>query len=163
MSFCFVFSVMKRPPRKTFRILVKLRLNHPRTQSKSLTLRCIAMSATPHSTTPYRENIMAKKTITKTQAPANAAKKAPKAKPATDAKVKRMSAIDAAAKVLGETNQPMTTKEMIEAMAARKYWTSPGGKTPASTLYSAILREIATKGKEARFTKTERGKFAAKA
>jgi hypothetical protein len=27
-------------------------------------------------------------------------------------------------------------------------------------VYSAILREISTKGKEARFTKTERGKFA---
>ena len=29
-----------------------------------------------------------------------------------------------------------------------------------SRLYSAILREIGTKGKEARFKKTERGKFA---
>jgi hypothetical protein len=27
-------------------------------------------------------------------------------------------------------------------------------------VYSAILREIATKGKDARFKKTERGKFA---
>ena len=45
--------------------------------------------------------------------------------------------------------------------AAKKgYWTIPGGKTPAATLDSAILREIGTKGKEARFTKTERGKFA---
>jgi hypothetical protein len=34
------------------------------------------------------------------------------------------------------------------------------GKTPAATLYSAILREISTKGKDARFTKIERGKFA---
>jgi len=49
---------------------------------------------------------------------------------------------------------------MIEPMAAKKYWSSPGGKTPAATLYSAILREIQTKGKEARFRKTERGKFA---
>jgi hypothetical protein len=45
-------------------------------------------------------------------------------------------------------------------MAKKGYWTSPGGKTPAATLYSAILREISTKGKDARFTKTERGKFA---
>ncbi len=91
--------------------------------------------------------------------------KAPKAaKPAKAAKAPKadgkLSAIDAAAKVLGETKDPMTTKEMIEAMAAKKYWTSPGGKTPAATLYSAILREIQTKGKEARFQKTERGKFA---
>jgi hypothetical protein len=49
---------------------------------------------------------------------------------------------------------------MIDAMAKKGYWTSPGGKTPAATLYSAILREISTKGKDARFTKTERGKFA---
>jgi hypothetical protein len=45
-------------------------------------------------------------------------------------------------------------------MAEKGYWTSPGGKTPAATLYSSILREIGTKGKDARFKKTERGKFA---
>ena len=44
-------------------------------------------------------------------------------------------------------------------MAAKKLWTSPGGKTPHATLYSAILREINTKGNDARFNKTERGKF----
>ena len=48
---------------------------------------------------------------------------------------------------------------MIEKMAAKKYWTSPGGKTPHATLYSAILREIQTKGKDARFQKVERGRF----
>jgi hypothetical protein len=32
---------------------------------------------------------------------------------------------------------------------------------PASTLYSSILRELQTKGNEARFKKTEPGKFAA--
>jgi hypothetical protein len=74
-------------------------------------------------------------------------------------RVKKTGALDAAAKVLGEAKAPMTTKEMIDAMAARGYWKSPGGKTPDRTLYSAILREIVTKGKEARFVKTERGKF----
>ncbi len=72
---------------------------------------------------------------------------------------RKTSAIDAAAKVLAESRQPMTTREMIDAMTAKGYWTSPGGKTPHATLYSAILREIGTKGKEARFKKTERGKF----
>ena len=38
------------------------------------------------------------------------------------------------------------------------YWTSPGGKTPHATLYSAILRDLA-KGDESRFVKTERGRF----
>ena len=45
-------------------------------------------------------------------------------------------------------------------MAGKGYGTSPGGKTPAATLYSAMLREIATKGDQARFTKTGRGHFA---
>ena len=44
-------------------------------------------------------------------------------------------------------------------MADKNLWTSPGGKTPHATLYSAILREIQTKGSESRFKKTERGKF----
>ena len=56
----------------------------------------------------------------------------------------------------------MNCGAMIEAMAARKLWTSPGGKTPQSTLASAILREITIKGKESRFTKTGRGLFTAK-
>jgi hypothetical protein len=54
----------------------------------------------------------------------------------------------------------MTCAEMITAMAAKGYWTSPGGKTPAATLCSAILRELQTQGDAARFRKTERGKFA---
>jgi len=45
-------------------------------------------------------------------------------------------------------------------LSKKKLWTTPGGQTPHATLYSAILREIAKKGKESRFTKTERGKFA---
>lgn len=88
------------------------------------------------------------------------AKKA-KAKAGTEGKTKKLSAIDAAAMVLATAKEPMNCKGLIEAMAAKKLWTSPGGKTPHATLYSAILREIATKGKDARFKKTERGKFAA--
>lgn len=94
--------------------------------------------------------------------------KMPKAEKATPkrantekpAKPKKLSAIDAAAKALAETRQAMSCKELIETMAAKGYWTSPGGKTPHATLYSAILREINAKGKDARFRKTERGKFA---
>ena len=71
--------------------------------------------------------------------------------------------LDAAAQVLAGSKEPLNTKAMIEQMAAKGLWTSPGGKTPHATLYSAILREINTKGKDARFTKTERGKFASKA
>jgi hypothetical protein len=44
---------------------------------------------------------------------------------------------------------------------AKRYWTSPGGKTPASTRYASSYQEIKSKGKDFRFRKTERGKFAA--
>jgi hypothetical protein len=81
------------------------------------------------------------------------------AAPPAVAENKRLSALDAAAKVLAETGQPMRCTELIAAMAAKGYWTSPGGKTPASTLYSALLRELKTKKDQARFRKTERGKF----
>jgi hypothetical protein len=74
----------------------------------------------------------------------------------------KMSALDAAAKVLADTGDAMNTKAMIEAMAATGLWKSPEGKTPHATLYSAIAREINDKGNDARFVKAERGKFAAK-
>jgi len=82
------------------------------------------------------------------------AKKEPKG-----AKEKKTSALDAAAKVLDENGEPMNCREMIKAMADWGYWRSPGGLTPHSTLYSAILREIKAKGKEARFMKAARVKF----
>lgn len=94
---------------------------------------------------------------------ADATKPAGKKAKATngEAKAKKVSAIDAAAQVLAGEKEPMNAKQMIEAMAAKGLWTSPGGKTPHATLYSAILREINEKGKDARFKKTERGRFAA--
>jgi HB1/ASXL restriction endonuclease-like protein with HTH domain len=70
------------------------------------------------------------------------------------------SCLNAAAKVLAEKGEPMNCKEMIEAMATKGYWTTPGGKTPHATLYSSIAREIRDKGKESRFKKADRGKFA---
>ena len=116
-----------------------------------------------------------KTTATKAKAPkATKAAKATKATPAKkgkakptrtngEAKTKKVSAIDAAAKLLATAKEPMGCKELIEMMAAKSLWTSPGGKTPHATLYSAILREINVKGKEARFVKTDRGRFAANA
>ena len=95
--------------------------------------------------------------------PAPAKAKAKRAKRSDSPKEKKLSAIDAAAKVLTEADEPMNTKEMVDAMATKGYWTSPGGKTPHATLYSAIIREIAVKGDASRFRKTERGKFTANA
>ena len=86
-------------------------------------------------------------------APAKAKKALKEAKP------KKVSALDAAACVLAQAGAAMTTQAMIEAMAAKGYWSSPGGQTPSATLYSAIIRELSTKGEQARFVKTERGKF----
>ena len=67
-----------------------------------------------------------KKSATKTAKP-KAAKG--KAKPAKSAKPKdgKLSALDAAAKVLASAGEPMTTKEMIEAMAAKGLWMIPNG------------------------------------
>jgi hypothetical protein len=76
------------------------------------------------------------------------------------APAQKRSALDAAAKVLGETGQAMNCAELIAAMVARGYWSSPKGRTPAATLYSALLRELQTKGEHARFVKVQRGKFA---
>jgi hypothetical protein len=57
----------------------------------------------------------------------------------------------------------MRAKDMIAAVEAKGLWKSPGGKTPEATLYAAIIREIAAKGKDARFKKHERGVFVATA
>ncbi len=90
-----------------------------------------------------------------------AAKKNTKKATARKQAPQKMSALDAAAKVLSESKQPLRSGELIEQMAAQGYWKSPGGKTPAATLYAAITREINTKGQDARFKKTGRGLFAA--
>jgi hypothetical protein len=83
--------------------------------------------------------------------------------PAGDGQLAKLSALDAAAKVLGETGQALTCPELIAAMAAQGYWRSPAGKTPTGTLCSAILRELQTKGDAARFVKAARGRFALRA
>jgi hypothetical protein len=86
-----------------------------------------------------------------------------KAKGDASPKEKKLSAIDAASRVLADSKEPLNCKQLVEAMAEKKLWTSPGGKTPHATLYSAILREIGAKGKDAQFKKAERGKFVANA
>lgn len=52
----------------------------------------------------------------------------------------------------------MNAQELITAMEAKGYWTSPGGKTPHATVYSAILRDLA-KGDDSKFVKAERGRL----
>lgn len=96
---------------------------------------------------------------TTTPAPKAGKKKATESAP--KAKATKMSALDAAAKVLQEAGKSLNCQEMIEQMTLRGYWTSPGGKTPHATLYSAILRELKTKGDQSRFRKAAKGRFEA--
>ncbi|MBP7946073.1 MAG: winged helix-turn-helix domain-containing protein [Verrucomicrobia bacterium] len=80
-----------------------------------------------------------------------------------NADAKQMSLLDAAAHILSlGTGDPMRCKDIVDLVVKRQLWTPGKGKTPASTLYSSILREITTKGDACRFVKTERGKFALK-
>jgi hypothetical protein len=57
----------------------------------------------------------------------------------------KLSALDAAAKVLAEECRAMGARDVVAAMPATGYWTSPGGKTSITTLYSAMLKEMQTK------------------
>lgn len=85
---------------------------------------------------------------------------------------KRLSALDAAAQVLRalspkDARLGLSASELIERMAAAGLWTSPSGKTPAATLYAAMIREVTSKGDAARFVRLEtteggkRGRFTA--
>jgi hypothetical protein len=87
------------------------------------------------------------------------ADKKAKARPA--AGDKKVSAINAAYKVLVDTGKAMNCKELIATMTETGLWTSPGGLTPQATLYSAIIRELKANGADARFRKIEKGRFAA--
>jgi hypothetical protein len=120
-------------------------------------------TAEPESKSTKRDNKGGKSKTLPAEPDAKPAKRGNKGGKAKAAdKPKKMSALDAAAKVLGETGQAMSSQELIEAMSKKGYWTSPNGATPHATLYAAMLREIQAKGKEARFQKTDRGRFAAR-
>ena len=89
-----------------------------------------------------------------------ATKKAKSKKAGGEQKPKRVSALDAAAEVLAQADQPMGAKALIAAMAEQGLWSSPAGKTPHATLYAAMMREARDKGSAARFRKVDRGLFA---
>ncbi len=106
------------------------------------------------------KTIKAKKAGKGAKQQAKAAKAEAARKPAATAKPKRVSAIDAAAEVLRKRGEPMKARDLIATMSEQGLWTSPHGKTPHSTLYAAMLREISAKGAKARFKKVDRGLFA---
>ncbi len=73
---------------------------------------------------------------------------------------KRLSALDAAAQVLAEADNPMNCRQIIEIMSEKKYWQPKNaGKTPQNTLNAAISRKIKNKGYDSRFEKAGRGQF----
>ncbi|MFN0132727.1 MAG: winged helix-turn-helix domain-containing protein [Phycisphaerales bacterium] len=78
-----------------------------------------------------------------------------------DATPKRTSALDAAAQVLAASKEPLNCKQLVAEMEAKGLWKSPSGKTPEASVYAAVIREIAAKGRESRFRKTDRGLFTA--
>ena len=78
---------------------------------------------------------------------------------ATTKTKKKMSQIEAAAKILAASRKTMTCQELVDAMVAKRLWKSPSGKAPHATLYASILRDL-KKGKDARFKKVAPGTFA---
>jgi hypothetical protein len=89
-------------------------------------------------------------------------KKPRKLKVKADAPPKKLSMMAAALQVLRDRKVAMTCPELIDVMATEDLWTSPGGKTPANTLYAAISRDIKEKGDASAFRKAERGRFEAR-
>jgi hypothetical protein len=96
--------------------------------------------------------------LTEAMKPAKATTKG-KAKQVKTQKPDRSSGLSAAAQVLKANVEPMRCKDIVEVMLAKKLWET-GGKTPAATISASIGREIATKGRDSRFIKTDRGLFA---
>ena len=72
---------------------------------------------------------------------------------------KKLSLLEAAARILKQSPTPLNCREMVEQATAAGLWTPTGAKTPEQSLYGAIFREI--NGKEnPRFRKrAEKGKF----
>ncbi|MCL4199666.1 MAG: hypothetical protein KJZ69_19385 [Phycisphaerales bacterium] len=71
-----------------------------------------------------------------------------------------LSGLDAAAQVLARAKEPLDAKTIAERAIAAGWKTN--GATPHATLYAAMIREIAAKGKEARFIKADKGRFTAR-
>ncbi len=132
----------KKAARKPIPKPPRMSASAARAEGAQRTKAALAAKATP--------SIAAKPAAAKATKPA----KAPK-----EPKPKRVSGLDLAAKVLAEAGEPLNAKTIAERAIAAGWKTS--GKTPEATLYAAIIREIAKKGADARFRKTDRGLFAA--
>lgn len=129
----------------------------------------------PVSFPDLKENAMSKTTkntktgkavrpkLPKTEPAAGGETVAPPEKPAKGKKSspegRKLTGLDAAAKVLAEVGTPLKCTEIVERALKQGYWQT-NGQTPSATLYSAMLREINVKGKDSRFQRTDKGTFA---
>ena len=127
------------------------------TNAKKATKKTAAKKSSPKRAVSPASRKGAKKAATPPTAETDATAPAVARRPPKEPKT---SAVQAARIVLREAPpEGMSAKQMIEAMAERKLWTSPGGKTPEASLYASIIREIAKKGEAAKFKKVGRGRF----
>lgn len=74
----------------------------------------------------------------------------------------RLSGLDAAAKILAAAAEPLSARAVVDRMLAEGLWNTKG-KTPAATIYVAMLREMKAKGEASRFRMPEPGQFTAAA
>ena len=99
--------------------------------------------------TPAKKGRATKGKASEKKTPAKAAKTKMPRKP---------SGLDSAAQVLAASGVPLRSKDIVDTMLAKGLWTT-NGKTPHSTIYAAIIREIQNKGDASRFEKVDRGRF----
>jgi len=83
-----------------------------------------------------------------------AGRQAKKAKAAKSKGERKPGCLDAAVRVLKEAGKPMQCGDIVKVALAKGYWQTKGA-TPGATLYAAVLRECAAKGKDARFRRAE--------
>ena len=110
---------------------------------------------------PEEESVEATAPVKKRGRPAGT--KNTKTKPTKPvSKRQGMSMLDAAGVVLAKAkdSKPHSCKELIEEMAKKKLWVSPGGATPHQTLAAGLVTEISKKGNQSRFKKVAPGQFA---
>ena len=98
---------------------------------------------------------MSKKGSSKAEKKADKKAKAEKSRVRADG---TMSGLDAAAKVLAESKEPLNAKQIVERALAQGLWKTKG-KTPHATVYASLIRDIAKRSDQSRFRKADRGKF----
>ena len=78
--------------------------------------------------------------------------------PSSALPIKKMGCLNSAIYVLEQAGEPLTCTQIMERILQQKLWTTTG-RTPAATLYSAVIREIQRKGDDSRFALADRGMF----